>query len=603
MKRSLCLTFISIMLVVCMLVISIGAVSENSISNEGANDTAGQNNASAVIDSREEVIYALLSADGSTEGVYAVNILNISQGGTIQDNGSYSQVKNLTNTEELTVTDDGVSFDADSGRFYYQGEMNSTELPWNIEITYTLDGEKIKPEDLAGSDGHLEINILVTQNENVDSSYFENCMMQISVTLSTENAKEIYAPNATVANSGSDKLLTYTVMPGAEGNVNISADVEDFEMDGISFSALPYSMSLDLDSMPEVTDALESLTDAISQLSEGASQLSAGVEELSLGSEQLKNGSDNFKIGLDSLSQQSSSIVNASGQIKDALDYISLNISSSQDLSILEEMVNSLSELTDGLNSISDGITQLSEGFDAAWTTLEQTILAIPDGNIDENALQQLYAANPENQALAQLMASYEAAQTVKAVYQNVKDVFDIVENNLPAFADAIDNVTEAVAQTMGNIGSIDTSNIGDSLTALSNGISVLSENYNTFHSGLTSYISGVNSIASAYGELNTGIASFADGTGEISQGAEQLSEGLESLDSETSSIPEMVEEMVSGGESYTPISFVDEANGELSSIQFVLRTDSITKVNVEEVAVITNKEESVWDRFLALFD
>ena len=87
-------------------------------------------------DSREEVVYANLTAEGGVKDVCVVSILANSQAGPIVDYGGYSSVKNLTNTDELTLSGDAVTVNAPDGEFYYQGTPQSAELPWLIDVSY-----------------------------------------------------------------------------------------------------------------------------------------------------------------------------------------------------------------------------------------------------------------------------------------------------------------------------------------------------------------------------------------------------------------------------------------------------------------------------------
>ena len=63
---------------------------------------------------------------------------------------NYSSVINLTSTDPLTNNGDAVSFHAEEGNFYYQGNMVSTDLPWRFELSYYLDGVKTAPAGPCG---------------------------------------------------------------------------------------------------------------------------------------------------------------------------------------------------------------------------------------------------------------------------------------------------------------------------------------------------------------------------------------------------------------------------------------------------------------------
>ena len=95
--------------------------------------------------------------------------------------------------------------------------MKNAALPWNISIRYYLDGKEYAPQDVAGKSGALEIRFSVTKNESCGGSFYDDYALQASFTLDTERCQNIVSNGATVANVGSDKQLTYTILPGRRG--------------------------------------------------------------------------------------------------------------------------------------------------------------------------------------------------------------------------------------------------------------------------------------------------------------------------------------------------------------------------------------------------
>lgn len=57
---------------------------------------------------------------------------------------------NLSDTTPINYSDGAVTLEAEPGRRYYEGTLSSVELPWNIEISYYLDGQEIAPAELGG---------------------------------------------------------------------------------------------------------------------------------------------------------------------------------------------------------------------------------------------------------------------------------------------------------------------------------------------------------------------------------------------------------------------------------------------------------------------
>ena len=113
---------------------------------------------------KEEVIYGVLDANGQVDGLYAVNIF---EGGDIVDYGDYSSVHALNTEDEITYADGTVRFHSDAKRVYYQGNLNTKELPWLFDVTYYLDGQPLEAEALAGQSGHIEIDLSIRKNPAV----------------------------------------------------------------------------------------------------------------------------------------------------------------------------------------------------------------------------------------------------------------------------------------------------------------------------------------------------------------------------------------------------------------------------------------------------
>ena len=225
---------------------------------------------------KEEVIYAMADASGKVTDIEAVNIF---AGGDIVDYGDYSAVKPLNTSDTITQNGDQITFSSSADKVYYQGTMKNAALPWNISIRYYLDGKEYAPQDVAGKSGALEIRFSVTKNESCSGSFYDDYALQASFTLDTERCRNIVSSGATVANVGSDKQLTYTILPGKGIDTVITADVTDFEMDAAAINGVRLNLDVDVDDT-ELMDKVDELVSAIGDLDDGAWELHDGTEEL-----------------------------------------------------------------------------------------------------------------------------------------------------------------------------------------------------------------------------------------------------------------------------------------------------------------------------------
>lgn len=216
--------------------------------------------------SKEEVVYIMTGADGTVDNI---NIVNIFQGGSITDYGDYSSVKMLTTTDKINQAGDKITFSSSAEKVYYQGTLSGKEIPWNISIWYFLDNQEYSAEEIAGKSGALEIKIAITRNTKCKGSYFDDYALQASFALDTNLCSNIKTDGATAANVGSDKQLSYTVLPGEGLETSIYADVKEFEMDAVSINGIKLNLNVEIDD-EELTEKVEELMDAAQKLDDGA---------------------------------------------------------------------------------------------------------------------------------------------------------------------------------------------------------------------------------------------------------------------------------------------------------------------------------------------
>ena len=584
----------------------------------------------------EEVIYAKLDAAGEPLSAYAVVALNGDAGESVTHYGAYTAVENLTDTSALTYEDGAVTATIpEGGRLYYQGTLESFELPWDIAIGYELDGKSISPAELGGQSGALEMTLSVKPNGNAPGAFADEMMLQITVTLDASLCKNISAGGATVANAGGDKTLAFTVLPGAEAEYTVTADVEDFTMAGLTIAGVNYDIASAMGDTAEITDGVGQMTDAISQLSDGASQLASGAGS-------LRSGAGSFGSGLSTLSAGSAELVAGSEQIAGALAQISASLPGAGagadaeaaaaaagmdpkaaaaagaqsagagmtlDLSALAQLPAGLEQAADGLEQAGAALAQLAEGYGAAYPALAQAVEAIPEPSVSEEDIGALMALAPDNAALAALVANYQAAQTVKAVWAQASAAFEAVQDNLPALAEGVNSAAASLRQTAQQIsaamsatgGQIDLSG----LLQLTSGLSQLAQSYSAFHEGLVSYAGGVDALSANWSSVYSGISSLASGAGE-------LSDGVAALNEETSKIPELIDELTGGSaedesaDGSAQASFLDERNEDTASVQFVIMTEGISEPEAEEEPAPAEEDKGffaeLWDRIVALF-
>ena len=318
----------------------------------------------SVSDGPEEVIYGRLDNRGRPRSAYAVVELSVAAPGKISHHGQYTEVENLTDTSPIEYSNGTVTLEAErAGLYYYQGKLRKALMPWDIEITYKLDGKELDPDDLSGASGELEVDIHTSINSGFDPYFADNYMLQISVTLDSELCEDISARNGTVASAGSSKNITFVVLPGSEGDVGFSAKVHDFSMGGFTIAGVLYNQESMMSGMGEdidgITSGISQLTGAISTLAGAAGQLRDGAGELD------ENGG--------TFSEASGQIYEALSQIAEGLEGFDMS-EMGEGLEQLGQLPDAFFQLGDGLNQIGEGIDQLLVGYHGIATGLQKAL-------------------------------------------------------------------------------------------------------------------------------------------------------------------------------------------------------------------------------------
>lgn len=588
-------------------------------STDGETKQAAQETAGSASYTKNENVYASLAADGTASDAYVVNHFSVKNAGKIVDYGTYDNIKNLTTLASLEKGNSSVDFQAEDGEFYYQGQIKNVELPWKFKIGYKLDGKSVPATELAGKSGELEITFQSAENDQADETFYDHYLMQVSVTLDSEKVKNIVADGATIADAGADRQLSFTALPGNDAKFVIKADVTDFSMSGFSIAAVPYSMDIDMDQfqMDDFDGQISELTDAVEKLKDGSDRLSDGLDQLCDGNGDLLDGSGQIQSGLKELSSNSATITDASSKIKGALDTISTQLQNADfsGISKLAELPGGLIKLADALDNISSGLTTLETNYAKAYAALDQMMQA-ETGELTEQEMGALQGCIQENAeagaAYQKLMAAYQQLLTIKGTYQNVKPAFEAIQTTLGSESEqsvvqGIGTVSSSIRNIADSLSAVSGTDIAGQMDALKSGLATLASQYGEFNNGLSTYTGGVAALSKNYGTFHGGVSSYLDGTVKIKDGASELADGMGKFADGISDMPTQIQDTIDemtesfSGDDYQAVSFTDDKNENITSVQFVISTKGIEAAKTEKVTE-TEKKEGFLDRLKALF-
>ncbi|MDL2258013.1 hypothetical protein LJC42_02495 [Eubacteriales bacterium OttesenSCG-928-K08] len=613
---------------------------------------------------KEEVVYVTLDTAGNVDTIYVVNQFVLeSDGGTITDYGNYSDIKNLSTLDEIGYENDTVTIRTDASSIYYQGVLSGAQLPWTIKISYFIDGQEYEASELAGKSGKLEIKLDITGNPQADVNFYDGCALQVSLALNAADCKNIEAPGATIANAGKNKQIAYTALPGRGLQASITADVKNFEMDGISISGVKFVLDMDIDTA-ELSDSFSELTDGVSELNDGASELQDGVNELYKGAKELYDGVSEFADGVsefdegvsdlrdgvkefadgvlemkdgghellngfDKLYVNSYSMAGGSAQILEGLQLMAKQLDN-QDTSDIVLLAQGSALVRSGLEGMAGGISQLDAGLDALQaSTLAQQNAA---------AATQLSAMPGMEGIVALLQGNAQAFGAIDQMQAGLKNPDQGLVSGSAALAAQYKQIDDAI-QFMAT----DENGLINGLNSLAGGLDTFARQYKKFDSGLKEYMEGLREAIDGYGELYDGMGDLADGAYELydgvvelndgshelkdgawdladgvkkfkegvfelSDGTTQYADGMQTFQDETSNIDERIDEEITKlmddftGSNVVLGSFTSPKNENVTSVQFVMSTPAIKIEKPDSSGEDMEQNLTVWDRFLNLF-
>ena len=604
---------------------------------------------------KEEVIYVTLDASGELVSAYAVNSF---PGGEITDYGDYDSVRVLNTGDEIEYKDGIVDITTDAKRIYYQGGLKKVELPWDISLTYKLDGKAVTAEEIAGKSGEAEIRFTVTQNEECTGTFYDDYALQASFTLPGDVFGDISAPDATVAAVGADRQLTYTLLPGEGIDTLITATAESFSLPAVSINGIHLNLNVDVNS-DGIKDQVGQLVDAASRLNSGASALYSGSQELQTGASGLLDGSESLQSGiaeldagvaelqdglivmrdgLNELYASSGDLTSGAGQVYSGLAQVEAALDAlSVDTSQIELLVTSAQALADGAQRAYDGAVALrnalsTSALDSALAAngSTYTLSGLAQANLEAiNELSQ-YASLFEsvnmgqayNDLVALLNGNASMLNGVSLYITAVGTEADALVSGLgelsagcSEFNSAVIELSSTVSGLLSQLVQLQTAiaqltdgsaELAYGVDAYTAGVAQLVDGFGSVMSGVSALAEGSSELLSGSGELSAGAAELYSGVAELANGAQSMANGASALNSETSSLDVQAEidSLLAdiGGSMEAPVSFVDSRNGTIRAVQFVIQTEEISAPAEVAPPEPAAEEQSFWDKLLNLF-
>lgn len=434
---------------------------------------------------KSEVVYASLQNDGNVKGVYIVNRFDPSSE-PVKDYGDYASIREISTQGRMESFSDGhYAISTGDAPFFYQGQTKRKTLPWKIQLRYTLDGQPIDAQQLAGKSGTFGLEITVKPTDaTAKDSYAQQMMLQTSVTLPGDVAENVQTKDGTLVQAGSNHRIDFIGLPGKEVKIfHLTATVKNFHLPAITFAGVPFSMDISSMALPDFSqdpdlkklqDGTKALNDATKRLAAGLSaadkgfsaldyglgRLTGGFSTLQNAGSRLTGGADRFAAGLETLQKNSAPLVagirqanTSTKDIEDAMQQVnegwkgytqgvSAYVDGAQkSLEAAAPFASGAQQLLDGATKTRDGLSALSEeggklvGYSGqiqeALTQMKRSLSSLPN---DSGSKTDSASALPSPQELAQSEARIkEASRSLQQAKGATDAVYDAFEKQIQA--------------------------------------------------------------------------------------------------------------------------------------------------------------------------
>ena len=559
------------------------AVSANTDKEEEDKDASTKATKETEI-GKEETIYILADASGVVEDVTVSNWLKTAGlTGSIEDVSGLTDIKNVKGEETFTQDGENVTWDAKGEDIYYQGSTDK-QLPVDVTITYTLDGVEMKPQEMAGKSGKMEMTVSYENKEQTTATINGKkqkltvpFLMITGMLLPTDCFSNVEVENGKVVSEGNNQIVVGIGMPGLAKSLDldeeasekipasftVTADVTDFSM-GNTFTygtssllgEIDFDDLEDLDKLQksmdklsdssakliagseELEDGTRELADKYATFDEGIKTLAAGIAELEKGGNTLKNGAFSYIDGVDSLGSGVKKYVKGTNDLaKGVKSYVEGSKSLEEGINSVEKAAKDFpaqyAAFAEGLNSYTTGVEKMTDG--ETMSTLSGGAKAVSDGitAVNEGASQLSSGVSTLHAGAEKLEASFanndKMIATLDAMIAAATGSGDVqAAATYTSLRDSLKTLTE---QQKAGVKAL-ADNTADS-SALQQGIaSIASQTGKTgaLKAGADKLAGGLETMKEGASQLNASTKSLTTASGQIGAGISSLTEAVGSL-------------------------------------------------------------------------
>lgn len=239
---------------------------------------------------KDETVYVSLDSAGGVDSTTVSDWLHADGVNQISDETDLQNIQNVKSDETPAQNGNDLTWTLDSGSsdIYYEG-TTSKKSPLDITVSYTLNGNEISPDQIAGKSGKVQIKISVKNNDEhtvsvngKDTEMYTPMTAVVAADLPTDTFSNVSVSEGKIISDGNSQFISFVTMPGLSESLDlkdcgipqisnieipeettITADAENFTMGSIMIVATP---ELLFDGDLEGTDSISGLQEQISKL-------------------------------------------------------------------------------------------------------------------------------------------------------------------------------------------------------------------------------------------------------------------------------------------------------------------------------------------------
>lgn len=346
----------------------------------------------------DESMYVNMDYYGAIDDISVVKGCFLNGNTVIEDYGEYDEIINMSDRTQPVVDNGKVTWnlqDTEKQYFYYEckSEDLKTKVPWDIDVSYRLNGVEAAGEDLGGAQGLVTTLIHVTPKKDIPDYYKNNMILMCGTIVDMKDTLSIEAPGAQLQTLGTEKAAIFLALPGEESEFRVDIGTNKYESMGVFFMIVPATLdSLEIvndvrevrDTVEDSVDAMDDALDVILDNIDGMRDDLASVEE------GLKKAEEAHQIYDKNRESMEADADAAIASLENMVTYLEIiNTQTQADQDNLDETIDRLADMMYTIGNLSSFGSDMSANLSNLNGSLGM-LNEIADGTIDQEKIEQL---------------------------------------------------------------------------------------------------------------------------------------------------------------------------------------------------------------------